>query len=116
VEGQIVHLKGWRYFQEHHRHHQQQQQQLLLIKPYDLIQFRIVSEIIYQFGHFVGLSGRGISLTQGLYIYRTAQHKKARTNILALSGIRTPDPSIKAAMTHALDRAGTVIGTLMSTW
>jgi hypothetical protein len=53
VEGQIVRLKGWGYFQEHHRHHQQQQQQLLLIKPYDLIQFRIVSEIIYQFGHFV---------------------------------------------------------------
>jgi hypothetical protein len=40
----------------------------------------------------VGLLGRVISSSQGLYLHRTTQHRKTRTNIHALSGIRTRDP------------------------
>jgi hypothetical protein len=46
----------------------------------------------YLFRHMVGLPGRVISSLQGLYLYRTTQHKKTRTNIHALSGIRTHNP------------------------
>jgi hypothetical protein len=42
----------------------------------------------------VGLLGRGISPTQGLYLHRTAQHRKTRTHIHASSGIRARDPSV----------------------
>jgi hypothetical protein len=41
------------------------------------------------FRHMVGLLGRVISSSQGLYLHRTTQHKKTLTNIHALSGIRT---------------------------
>jgi hypothetical protein len=44
------------------------------------------------FRHMVGLLGRVISPSQGLYLYRTTQHRKTRTNVHALSGIRTRDP------------------------
>jgi hypothetical protein len=44
------------------------------------------------FRHMVGLLGRVISPSQGLYLHRTTQHRKTRTNIHALSGIRTRDP------------------------
>jgi len=47
------------------------------------------------FGHLVGLLGRGISLTLGLYLDRTTQHRKTRTLIHALSGSRTHDPSVR---------------------
>jgi hypothetical protein len=47
------------------------------------------------FGHLVGLLGRGISPTQGLYLHRTAQHRKTQTHIHASSGIRTHDPNIR---------------------
>jgi len=47
------------------------------------------------FGHLVGLLGRGISPTQGLYLYRTTQHRKTRTHIQAPSGIRAYDPSVR---------------------
>jgi hypothetical protein len=40
----------------------------------------------------VGLLGRVISSLQGLYLHRTTQHRKTRTNIHALSGIWTRDP------------------------
>jgi hypothetical protein len=43
------------------------------------------------FQHLVGFPGRGFSPTQGLYLHRTAQHRKTRTNIHAFSGIRTND-------------------------
>jgi hypothetical protein len=42
--------------------------------------------------HSVGFLGRVISSSQGLYLHRTTQHRKTRTNIHALSGIRTRDP------------------------
>jgi hypothetical protein len=45
------------------------------------------------FRHMVGLLGRVISPSQDLYLHRTTQHRKTRTNIQALSGIRTHDPN-----------------------
>jgi hypothetical protein len=38
------------------------------------------------------------------------QHRKTRTNIHALSGIRTHDRSNQPAKTHASDRTATVTG------
>jgi hypothetical protein len=51
------------------------------------------------FGQLVGLLGRGISPTQGLYLHRTTQHRKKKNadiHIHASSGIRTHDPSVQA--------------------
>jgi hypothetical protein len=62
------------------------------------------------FRHMVGLLGRVISPSQGLYLHRTTQHRKTRTNIHALSGIRTHDPSNQPVKTHASDRTATVTG------
>jgi hypothetical protein len=57
-------------------------------------------------GQVVGLLGRGISPTQGLYLHRTTQHKKTRTHIHASSGIRTTIPMFERPKTvRALDRA-----------
>jgi hypothetical protein len=61
------------------------------------------------FRQMVGLRGRMISPSQGLYLHRTTQHRKTRTNIHALSGIRTHDPSNQPTKTHASDRTATVI-------
>jgi hypothetical protein len=60
------------------------------------------------FRHMVGLLGRVISPSQGLYLHRTTQHRKTRTNIRAFSGIRTHDPSNQPAKTSASDRTATV--------
>jgi hypothetical protein len=49
------------------------------------------------YGQLVGLLGRGISPTQGLYLHRTKQHRKTRTHIHASSWIRTHDPSVREA-------------------
>jgi len=38
----------------------------------------------------IGLLGWGIGLSQGLYLHRTAQHRKAWTYIHSLSRIQTP--------------------------
>jgi hypothetical protein len=62
------------------------------------------------FRHMVGLLGRVISPWQGLYLHRTTQHRKTRSNIHALIGIRTHDPSNHPAKTHASDRTATVTG------
>jgi hypothetical protein len=64
---------------------------LLRIRPCGLFQFRITSEIMNH-RHMVGLLGRVISSSQGLYLHRTTKHKQRRANIHALSGIRTRDP------------------------
>jgi hypothetical protein len=62
----------------------------------------------------VGLLGRVISPLQGLYLHRTTHHRKTRTNIHALSGIRTHDPRNQPAKNHASDRTTvTGIQTLM---
>jgi hypothetical protein len=60
--------------------------------------------------HMVGLLGRVIRPSQGLYLHSTTQHRKTRTNIHGLSGIRTHDPSKQPAKTHASDRTATVTG------
>jgi hypothetical protein len=65
---------------------------------------------LYLFRHMVGLLGRVISPSQGLYLHRTTQHRKTRTNIHALSGIRTHYPSNQPAKTHASERTVTVTG------
>jgi hypothetical protein len=62
------------------------------------------------FRHMVGLLGRVISPSQGLYLHRTTQHRNMRTNIHAFSGIRTHDPSDQPAKTRASDRTATVTG------
>jgi hypothetical protein len=51
-----------------------------------------------------------ISLSQGLYLHRTTQHRKTLTNIHALSGIQTHDPGNQPAKTHASDSTATVTG------
>jgi hypothetical protein len=62
------------------------------------------------FRHMVGLLGRVISPSHGLYIHMTTQHRKTRTNIHALSGIQTHDPSNQPAKANASDRTATVTG------
>jgi hypothetical protein len=67
------------------------------IRPIGLLQFRITSEIMNH-RHTVGFLGRV-----------TTQQRQTRTNIHALSGIRTRDPvySVHALKTRASDRAAT---------
>jgi hypothetical protein len=84
--------------------------QLLRIRPCGLFQFRTTSEIENQFKHLAGLLGRVVSPSQSLCLHRTVQHRKTKTYIHALSGIRTRDSSIQAAKTHAPDRAATEMG------
>lgn len=60
-------------------------------------------------GQLVRLLGREVSPSPGLYLYRTTQHRKTRTNLHDLNGIRNHDPSIQAAKTRALDSSATVI-------
>jgi hypothetical protein len=64
------------------------------------------------FRHMIGLLGRVISPSQGLYLHRTTQHRQTRTNIRTLSGIRTHDQSNQPAKTHSSDRTTTVTGIL----
>jgi hypothetical protein len=45
----------------------------------------------------VGLLGRGISPTQDHYLHRTTKTQNKHTDIHALSGIRTYDPSVRAS-------------------
>jgi hypothetical protein len=65
---------------------------------------------ILLFRHMVGLLGRVISPSQGLYLHRTTHQGKTMTNIHALSEIRTHDPSNQPAKTHALNLTATVTG------
>jgi hypothetical protein len=67
---------------------------LLRITTCSLFQFRIISEIMNH-RQTVGLLGRVISSSQGLYLHTTTQHRKARTSIHDLSGIRNRDPVYK---------------------
>jgi hypothetical protein len=52
---------------------------------------------VVTFTQTVGLLGRAINPSQGLYLHRTAQshNKHTHTDIHALSGIRTHDPSVR---------------------
>jgi hypothetical protein len=57
-------------------------------------------QFLYSYTQSVGLLGRGISPSQGRYIH-TEQHKHRinahNTDIHALSGIRTHNPSVRAS-------------------
>jgi len=48
----------------------------------------------------VGLLRREISPSQGLYLYRTAQHRQMPTYIYALSGTRIYDPNVRTAQNN----------------
>jgi hypothetical protein len=61
---------------------------LLRIRPISLFHFRIISEMMNH-PQTVGLLGRVISSSQGLYLHRTTQHRQTKTNIHTFSGIRT---------------------------
>jgi hypothetical protein len=80
------------------------------LKDLDRLTYRRFLEL---FRHMVGLHGRVISPSQGLYLRRTTQHRKTPTNIHALSGIRTHDPSNQPAKTHASERTATVTGSVL---
>jgi hypothetical protein len=69
------------------------------IRPLGLFRFQILFflKLMNLFGKMVGLLGRGIGPTQGLYLHRTTQHRKTRTHIHASSGIRIHDPSFRTA-------------------
>jgi hypothetical protein len=58
---------------------------------------RLLFQFLGSIRHLVGLLGRGISPTQGLYLHRTTQHRKTQTNIRAPSRIRSCDPNVRAA-------------------
>jgi hypothetical protein len=47
------------------------------------------------FRHMVRLLERVVSSSQGLYLHRATHHRKTKTNIHVLSGIRTRDPVYK---------------------
>jgi hypothetical protein len=64
---------------------------VLRMRLIDLFQFRIISENMNH-RQTVGLLGRVINSSQGLYLQRTTQHRQTRINIHALRGIRTRDP------------------------
>jgi hypothetical protein len=71
---------------------------LLRIRPLGLFRFQnLFSETYESIGQMVGLLGRVIGSTQGPYLHRTTQHRKTRTHIHVSSGIRTHDPSVRAA-------------------
>jgi hypothetical protein len=75
----------------HHHHHH-----LTRIRPLGLFRFRIYfSEAYESIGQLVGLIGRMIGPTQGLYLH-TGQHN-TKKDIHASSGIRTHDTTVRAA-------------------
>jgi len=47
---------------------------------------------------------------KSLYLHRTTQHTKTKTNIHTLSGIQTHDLSVQAIKAYALDDAATGTG------
>jgi hypothetical protein len=51
-----------------------------------------------------------VGLLQALYLHRTAQHGKTRTNIHALSGIGTLDPRVTVIKAHASHLVATGVG------
>jgi hypothetical protein len=52
-----------------------------------------------------GLLGRGISLSRGRYLHTEEHKQNKRTNIHAVSGIRTHDPSVGASKDGTLHLA-----------
>jgi hypothetical protein len=71
-------------------------------------------QFLKYFTQTLGLPGRMISPSQGLYLH-IEQHKHGinghKTDIHVLCGIRTQDPSVRENEdSYALDRAASVIG------
>jgi hypothetical protein len=77
------------------------------VKDLGRLTYRMFLELFRQ---MVGLLGRVISPSQGLYLHRTTQDRKKRTNIHDLSGIRTMILATNRPKTHVSDRTDTVIG------
>jgi hypothetical protein len=89
------------------KHNKQGTRYVLGFPPVALQSLKDLGRLTYMrflelFRHMVGLLGRVISPSQGHYLHRTTQHRKTRTNIHALSGIRTHDPSNQRAKTPRL--------------
>jgi hypothetical protein len=53
------------------------------------------------FRQLAALLGRGVGPSQGLYLHRTAQHRKTQAYIHTLSGIRTHGPSVELSRPRA---------------
>jgi hypothetical protein len=87
---------------------------LWLYSPWRALAASHIGRFLELFRHMVGLLGRVMSPSQGLHLHRTTQHRKTRTNIHALRGIRTHEPSNQLAKTHASDRTATVTGHCIS--
>jgi hypothetical protein len=90
-------------------------ERLFFLSPEALQSLKDLGRLTYRrflelFRHVLGLLGRVINPSQGLYQHWTTQHRKTRTNIHALSGIQTHYPSNQPAKTHASDRMATVTG------
>jgi hypothetical protein len=81
---------------------------ILRISPCSLFEFRINYEIMSPFRQLVGLVGRCICPSQGLFQHMTAQQRKTRIHIRALSRILTHDTSVRDVKAHALEHASTV--------
>jgi hypothetical protein len=62
----------------------------------------------------LGGRGWGKSPMLGLYLHRRALHRKKQTYIHTSSGIRTHDPSVRADITHVLDGAVIMNGTVLA--
>jgi hypothetical protein len=72
-------------FHHHHHHHHHHPSSIGLSQPVPIQ--NLTSQLMKLFGYLVGLLGWGISLTQGLYVHRTTQHRKMQTRIHAPSVI-----------------------------
>jgi hypothetical protein len=64
----------------------------------------IAFSVTWSFTQSVRLLGRGISPSQGRYLYSTTQIEYTHTDIHASSGIRTHDPSIWAGEDNSCSR------------
>jgi hypothetical protein len=84
------------------------------IRPYDVFQFRITSEITGSFPKLIRFLARGISRAQALYLYSRAQHRKK--NIQTVNGIRTHDLSDQVIEAYASDSAATGPGFMICTY
>jgi hypothetical protein len=87
----------------HHHHHHR-----WLYSPWKDFS-RLTQEVSWStyFRHLVRPFERVISRRKGLYLHRKSQHTNTRTNIRALSGIRTHCLSVQAIKAYASDRAAT---------
>jgi hypothetical protein len=102
-------FQGERYYshsmQRHHRH--RCRRRLSRSRPVGMYRFRIYFlKLMNLFGQLVGLLGRGIGPTQGLYLHSTTQYRKAQTHIHASIGNRTTIPVFERPKTvRASDRS-----------